>query len=105
MITQEDAEEAVEYLVSHSYAYGEAKAIAQHTGNSLRRVKAIAMKHSGENAIGAQEREAYASDQYKEALKADLKANIEYETLRAKKESKEVLVDLYRTISARQRGA
>ena len=105
MITQDDAEKATQFLVDTSYAYGEAKALAQFSSNSLRRVKAIAMKHSHENAIGSQEREAYASDQYKEALKNELKAHIEYEKLRAAREAAVVKVDLYRTISARQRGA
>lgn len=104
-LTEADAIKATEYLVDSAYPYGDARARAAFAEHSLRRVKALAMKASGETAVSAQEREAYASDQYQAALDELFEATRECERMRAARDAAVVRVDVWRSISARQRGA
>ena len=104
-MTEDDAIRATQYLVDTAYPYGDARARVAFADKSLSRVKALAMKASGESAVNAQEREAYASDQYLAALDELFEATRECERMRAARDAAAIRVDLWRTISARQRGA
>ena len=104
-MTEEDAERETEYLVDTAYRAGEAKAKAREAELMLKHVKAMAMKTSGEGSLGAQEREAYASDEYLAQIQEVVKHTLEHEKLRAARESAEIRVDFWRSVSARQRGA
>lgn len=104
-MTQEEAEKATQFLVDSAYKHGEALANAKLATNKLRHVKALAMKASGEKSAAAQEREAYASDQYIAALEKEFVCTLEAEKSKAAREAAVVKVDMWRSISARQRGA
>jgi hypothetical protein len=104
-MTEDDAEKATQYLVDTAYPYGKARARVALAEASLRRVKSLAMKASGETAVSAQEREAYASDQYQAALDELFIATTEAEMMRAAREAAVVRVDFWRSVNARQRGA
>lgn len=104
-MTEEDAEKATQYLVESAYPFGEAQARETKATAMLRHVKALAMKNSGETAIGAQEREAYASQAYLNAIDELELATLESRKLRAAREAAEVRVDFWRSVNARARGA
>ncbi len=104
-MTEAEAEKATQYLVDTAYLYGEARARAVKANAMLRHVKALAMKASGENSAAAQEREAYASDEYLAAINAEFEAVLEVEKLKAAREAAVVRVDFWRSVNARQRGA
>ena len=71
----------------------------------LRHVKALAMKASEEKSAAAQEREAYASKEYKAALAAEFEAHKEAETLKAKAEAAKATIETWRSANANQRSA
>lgn len=104
-MTFEDAEKAQQYLVDTAYPYGEARGRVAKAEAMLRHVKALAMKASGENAVSAQEREAYASPQYLSAIDELFQATVEAEKLRAAREAAGIRVDLWRSFNANMRGA
>lgn len=100
-----DAERATQYLVDTAYPFGEARARVAKAEAMLRHVKAMAMKASGENAVSAQEREAYASDEYRAAIQEVFDATLEAEKMKAARDAAVVRVDFWRSVNARQRGA
>lgn len=102
---QKDAERATQYLVDTAFPYGEARARAAKADAMLRHVKALAMRASVEDAASKQERDAYASDEYKAAIQELYDATLEAEKLKAAREAAVVRVDFWRSVSARQRGA
>ena len=59
-----DPHEAINYIYTHRKAYAEAKGQLAQLEVYKSSLKAIMMKKSGEQTIGAQEREAYASEEY-----------------------------------------
>jgi hypothetical protein len=104
-VTEQEADAASQRLVDTAREYGVKKATALMAERNLKRVKALAMKASSETSAAAQEREAYASDQYKAAMDAEWKATVEFETLKAEREGLAMRVDFWRSVNARQRGA
>lgn len=104
-MTFEDAEKAQQYLVDTAYSYGAARARVAKADAMLRHVKAIAMKASGENAISAQEREAYASQAYADAIDELYQATLESEKMKAAREAASIRVDLWRSFNANMRNA
>lgn len=104
-MTFEEAERAQQYLVDSAFKYGNARADATLAEKRLSRVKALAMKASGQNSVSAQEREAYASEEYDEALTELFEATKEVETIKAAREAARVRVDLWRSYNANMRGA
>lgn len=105
MVDQSAAEKATQYLVDSAIPMAEAKGELVLRENMLRAVKATAMRHSGETSAAAQEREAYASDQYAEAVMALQRASLEYEKYRALREAARMKIEMFRSINANQRGA
>lgn len=101
----EEAEKATQYLVDTAFTYGAARARMAKADAMLRHVKAIAMKVSGESAVSAQEREAYASDAYAAAIEEVFQATLEAEKLKAAREAACVRVDLWRSFNANMRQA
>lgn len=104
-MTFEEAEKAQQYLVDSAFPYGNARAEATLAENRLRRVKALAMKASGQNSVSAQEREAYASDAYEKALGELFETTRKVEEIKAAREAARVRVDLWRSYNANMRGA
>ena len=65
-----DPHKAVDYILKHAALFAKAKAERTYIEQYRKSLKAMLMKRSMENAIGAQEREAYASAPYKQHLLA-----------------------------------
>lgn len=70
--------DAIDYIIRHAKKFAQAKANRIYLEEYRKSLKAILMKRSMENAIGAQEREAYAHEEYVELLKG-LKEAVEIE--------------------------
>lgn len=105
MIDQKRAQEMVEYLIDTAGQIGAAKADAVHAEAMLRHIKALTMKASGEKAVAAQEREAYASADYAAALDQLWEATKAHETLRAQREAAQATIEFWRSSEASRRGA
>lgn len=69
---------AIEYLFKQGKRYAQAKADRIYLEEYRKSLKAILMKRSMENAVNAQEREAYSDQEYIELLKG-LKVAVETE--------------------------
>lgn len=104
-ITQERAEKAAEWLIHNAEAIAVAKAHKERCENRLRVVKALAMKASDEKSAAAQEREAYASTQYQDAVDELFQATLEYEKLIATRIAAQEVATIWRSINANLRGA
>lgn len=61
--------DAIDYIIKHAKRFAQAKADRIYLEEYRKSLKAILMKKSGEAAIGAQERDAYAHPEYVELLK------------------------------------
>lgn len=104
MITEEEADRAVDYLRDSAQQCGQARASMVYREASLRRVKSLEML-ANEGSLGDREARAYASDQYREAVEAFRDATAEYETIRAYREAAQYKIEAWRTMtSARKAG-
>ncbi len=104
-MTPERASKAVQYLIDTAAEYGAARADAGRADDMLRVIKALTMAQSNHTAISAQEREAYASDRYRDAVEAKFEAVKLAETLRAKREAEIQTIEAWRSMNANQRAA
>lgn len=75
---ERDPHEAIDYILRHAKKFAHAKAERIYLEEYRKSLKAILMKRSMESAIGAQEREAYAHEEYVELL-SGLKQAVEIE--------------------------
>lgn len=73
-----DPNEAVDYIFKNGKKFARAKSERIYLEEYRKSLKAILMKRSVENAIGAQERDAYAHEEYLTLLQG-LKAAVEVE--------------------------
>ena len=67
-IRDRNPNEAIDYIIRHAPKFAKAKAERIYIEEYRKSLKAILMKRSLESAIGAQEREAYAHQEYIELL-------------------------------------
>lgn len=103
MTREIDPHQAVDFLFQNAAVYAEAKGRRVQLEEFRKSQKAILMKSSGVEAIGAQEREAYAHPEYI-ALLAGLRAAVELEeTLRWQLEAAKARIAIYQTMSANNR--
>lgn len=103
MISDQDAEDAVDYLRAHAIKIAQAKATAAYMDDFKKVVKANCMKEHIDESLGAQEREAYADPRYKEHLKAKKEADEHYEYLRWMMEAAQAKFQAWQTQSANSR--
>lgn len=103
MISDEDVEKALDFLRDEAKAIGASKEASYRADKMLSHHKAMAMKLSGESGVGAQEREAYGSTSYVEAIDRAAKAAGEYESMKALREAAALKIEVYRTCSANYR--
>ena len=102
MISEDRVEAAVEYLRDTAKQYGQARGHALYAENNLRRVKALVMlEYTG--SLGEREAQAYASDQYKEALQTMEDAVAESETIRALREAANYTIEVWRSQNSTRR--
>jgi hypothetical protein len=98
-----DPHEAVDFIYRTAPLYAQAKADRVYLEEFRKSKKALLMKASGVEAIGAQEREAYAHTEYTAHLDG-LRAAVEKEeTLRWQLVAAQMRGELFRTQSANNR--
>ena len=73
-----DPNKAVDYIIQNAGKFAKARAERVYIEEYRKSLKAMLMKQSGEKVIAAQEREAYAHDDYA-ALLAGLREAVEVE--------------------------
>jgi len=78
MSQDRDPHKAVDYIIANASKFAKAKAERVYLEEYRKSLKALLMKRSLEETIGAQEREAYAHDEYKQLL-LGLKSAVEIE--------------------------
>ena len=98
-----DPHKAVDYIIKNAKHFAKAKAERVYMEEYRKSLKAILMKRSMENAIGAQEREAYAHDEYVALLKALQEAIEIEEKLRWDLIGAQARVEIWRTEQANNR--
>lgn len=102
-ITDEEVERALDYLRDNATAMGQARYEAIRAERMVKHIKALVMKMYSDLPISAQEREAYASDRYKEAVMTEAVAAGEFEKMRAMREAATMKIEAWRTMSSTYR--
>jgi len=98
-----DPHKAVDYILENAKQFAAAKAQRIYLEEYRKSLKAILMKKSFEETIGAQEREAYANPEYKELLDG-LRVAIETEeSLRWHLIAAQARIDVWRSQEASNR--
>ncbi len=103
MITDEDAEKAVDYLRDTAVTAAQSKANRIYVEEYRKTVKAQIMSEYAEQPIGAQEREAYADDRYKQHLLAIKEAVEIDERNRFMREAADAKIHAWQTQRANER--
>jgi hypothetical protein len=94
---------AIEYIFKHGKRYAKAKADRIYLEEYRKSLKAILMKRSLENAVNAQEREAYSDPEYVKLLQG-LKEAVEVEEeIRWGLVAAQARIEVWRTQSANDR--
>ena len=102
-VTDDAANDALEWLVKNARALGEAKKQAVLTESMRKRVRAIEMAKSDAKTVADREREAEASNAYLMAIEDEAKAAGNYEYLRALKDAATAKIECWRSLNATQR--
>jgi hypothetical protein len=105
MITIEQVEKAQQYLIDSAAEIGRAVENAIRSERMLKHIKALEMKKRNEQALGAQEREAYASEVYKEALLEEAVSAGELAKVRALRDAAESVIRIWQSENANMRAA
>lgn len=105
VVTEDEVHEAMESLRSSIRAIGVARGKMVMTEAMLRHVKSLEMVHSAEHAVSAQERDAYSSDRYRQAIERYQEATTEFESLRAERETSLMVCEMWRSQRASERAA
>ena len=94
---------AIDYIIKNAQHFAEAKAQRIYLEEFRKSKKALLMKQSGQDTIGAQERDAYADPEYRELLEG-LRAAVEIEEkLRWDLIAAQARVEVWRTEQASAR--
>jgi hypothetical protein len=98
---------AVDYIIKNSPKYTKAKSDRVHLEEFRKSKKAMLMQQAslnGVTALAAQERDAYASEEYQDLLKGLAAAVEQEETLKWHLEAAKLRVNIWQTESANNRG-
>ena len=98
-----DPHKAVDYMIKHAKKFAEAKANRIYLEEYRKSLKSILMKRSIEPAIGGQEREAYADEEYVALLRGLREAVEIEEKLRWDMIAAQTRVEIWRTEQANHR--
>ena len=99
-ISEEEVQKAVDWLRDNSEKCAKARATRIYLEEYRKSIKAILMSKYPELSVYAQEREAYAHEEYKEHLKLMKDAIYEDERMRFFRASAEVKIEAWRTQQA-----
>ena len=103
MSQDRDPHKAVDYIIANANKFAKAKAERVYLEEYRKSLKALLMKRSLEESIGAQEREAYAHQEYRDLLQG-LKSAVEVEEkLRWDLIAAQARVEIWRTEQANLR--
>jgi hypothetical protein len=103
MSNERDPHKAVDYIIANANKFAKAKAERVYLEEYRKSLKALLMKRSLEESIGAQEREAYAHQEYRDLLQG-LKSAVEVEEkLRWDLIAAQARVEIWRTEQANLR--
>jgi len=102
MFEETKVEGAVTFLHAGALEAAESRGNRIKCEHMLKHIKALEM-NKREGSVSAQERDAYASDKYKDAIVELEKAVIADEVLRAKREAALAYIDAWRTEQANTR--
>lgn len=103
MISDDDAQRALDWMVAHADKAAKARADRLILEESLKPSKARLMKDSGQDSLGAQEREALATPQYQTLLDGLRAAVYEDERYRLLYKAAEARIEAWRTLSSNAR--
>jgi len=98
-----DPNDAIDYIIKNAEKFAKAKAERIYLEEFRKSKKAILMKESFEETVGAQEREAYAHPDYRELLRGLREAIEIEEKLRWDLVAAQARVDVWRSIEASNR--
>lgn len=98
-----DPQKAVDFIRDNADEYAFAKANRVYVEEYRKSLKAILMKKSMENAVNAQEREAYSDDEYRAHLQAIFEAIVEEEKYRWKMVAAQARIEVWRSQEASNR--
>lgn len=98
-----DPNKAVDYIIANAGKFAKAKSERVYLEEYRKSLKAILMKRSLEDTIGAQEREAYAHPEYKQLLEGLRDAVEQEEKLRWDLIAAQARVEVWRTQQANNR--
>lgn len=103
IVTDDDADKAMKWLIENAARTGQAIAEAEYMKEYRKSMKAMLMEQSGQETVGMQERYAYAHPDYREHLLTQKAAVAEAEKLKFLAAAARVKIDLWRTDSANAR--
>jgi len=98
-----DPNDAVEFIYNNAPKYAKAKGQLAELEAYKHSLKAIKMKQSSEQSLGAQEREAYSSPEYQELCKGIGEATEQAEALKWRLEAAKMRWETWRTEQANNR--
>ena len=104
MVTQEEAERAVQYLVDSAIPYAEAKAGRQKAEHMLKHYKALYTAQSEAPSHAAKENAALARTDYKERLEEYGEYCFREQKILGLRQAAEIKVSFFQTIMKLQRG-
>lgn len=102
-ITEDDVEQALDFLTNSARGAAEARATRQYLEDYTRVIKAQLMMEHSKEALGAQEREAYADERYTKHLEAVRVAVAEDERRRFMREAMAARIEAWRTQCSNER--
>jgi hypothetical protein len=103
LITDDDIESALSWMVKNSEKAAKARADRVLLEESLKPLKSQLMQESKSESLGAQERDALASEKYWTALEGVRAAVYEDELYRIRYKSAEARIEAWRTMSSNNR--
>jgi hypothetical protein len=102
-MTEYDPHEAINYIYMNAPEYAKAKGQLAQLEAYRHSLRSIMMKKSSEQSLGAQEREAYASQDYQDLCLAIGKATEDAEKLKWQLEAAKMRFQAWQTESANNR--
>ncbi len=102
IVTEQQVEQALRYLAETDEEYGRAYGRVEGAHNQHKAIKAVAFLEAT-GTVAEREAKSLTADTVKAAANAYENAVAERETIRAKRKRAELIVEVYRTVSANQR--
>lgn len=103
MISNDRLQKALEYLATTDDKCAKAKSLMIGLENQIKTVKSIAFLQADAKTATEREAIAYASETYREHINKHEVATYEYETMRNKRLTEELVVECWRSINASRR--